>query len=392
MSRKSIFLILWVLFFSAGTVVADDQIEKNLGIGRESNIIIVPEATTAIPVNTKVSATVDHPSGSTCILKGYTGTVYCYDAGDPSLPYLVNWDQNCGFEQCQVCGRCAPHGWWVGASDITPAMKVQFKERGTYYGWDNHTSSVTPAKSVRAGYTDTVLAAISPADSYSSCAFKSMSTAYATVSPAKAASASQTVTIKGIAKGSSQIQARNGTTVLRKMNAYTYNKMTKSVAVTLVHKKGTGAGDPGYVSTNIPTADITAMLQKVYKQAVRGWTVVRLPSKSVAFDLNKDGKIDVESWMSAEMRVIRDACKSSHAYNIFIVSHPTDGSTGFMSFNQKYGFIHADTGGNSRTVAHELGHGLGLVHTPADAINIMYNYTSTTKWRLRKGQWDTVNP
>ncbi|MDD2479226.1 MAG: hypothetical protein PHS31_04990 [Victivallaceae bacterium] len=62
-----------------------------------------------------------------------------------------------------------------------------------------------------------------------------------------------------------------------------------------------------------------------------------------------------------------------------------------MSFNQKYGFIHADNG-NARTIAHELGHGQGLSHTPTDADNIMYNYTSGTKWRLRKSQWDSLNP
>ena len=51
---------------------------------------------------------------------------------------------------------------------------------------------------------------------------------------------------------------------------------------------------------------------------------------------------------------IRDACKSDYDYNIFLVDRPSDGTTGFMNFNQKYGFVHAD-GGNAKTVAHELG-------------------------------------
>lgn len=395
MRRKFIFVILWVLFFSALAAAADDQTEKNLGIGKESTSSLPPIETSAIPVNTRVRATVDYPSQSDCILKGYTGTVYCYDSSDPVLPYLVNWDVFCGSlmqEQCQVCSRCAPHGWWVGPNDIAAAVSVLFKERGTYYGWDNYTTPSRPAKSVRKGYTDTVLAAITPTGSYGSCTFASSATAYATVSPSKAASANQVLTVRGIDKGYAQIRAKTGTTILCKMDTYSYNKIIKTVAITLVHKQGTGAADPGYNSTDIPTEEIKSMLQKVYKQAVRGWTVVRRPNKTVAFDLNKDGKIDVNSWMSAEMQVIRNACKSTHDYNIFIVSNPSDGTTGFMSFNQKYGFIHANTGGNSRTVAHELGHGLGLTHTPSDAINIMYNYTSNTKWRLRKAQWNQINP
>jgi predicted Zn-dependent protease len=63
-----------------------------------------------------------------------------------------------------------------------------------------------------------------------------------------------------------------------------------------------------------------------------------------------------------------------------------------MTYNQKYCFVHADNG-NAKTVAHELGHGVGgLQHTPYDTENIMYNYYSTSKWRLRKNQWDQLNP
>lgn len=71
-----------------------------------------------LPFGTRVQAVVNSPAGSDCIRVGYTGTIYCYDGSDPSLPYLVDWDQPCGFEQCQVCGVCATNGWWVGLADI----------------------------------------------------------------------------------------------------------------------------------------------------------------------------------------------------------------------------------------------------------------------------------
>lgn len=133
------------------------------------------------------------------------------------------------------------------------------------------------------------------------------------------------------------------------------------------------------------------MLAKVYGQSVQEFTLIRRPAQTVEFDDNHDGKVDVDSWMSGEMAKIRDACQSSHDFNIFFVDNPSDGSSGFMAFNQKYGFVHADHG-NVRSIAHELGHGQGLSHTPSDSVNIMYNYTSTTKWRLRKKQWDSLNP
>jgi hypothetical protein len=271
-------------------------------------------------------------------------------------------------------------------------INVSFKEYGTTFGWDDRTTPDVPWKSVGKGGNDSIKAAIDPADSYKSCLFESSNTSFMTVSPDKATSASQTLKAVGVGKGSTALNAKDAETKVKNINVATYNPLSKTVAVTLVHKKSTGATDPGYTSTNISDTEIKNMLKTVYKQSAKTFTLTRLAAKTVAFDTNKDGKLDVDSWMSAEMQIIRDACKSNHDYNIFIVSHPSDGSTGFMSFNQKYGFIHADTGGNSRTVSHELGHGQGLQHTPDDVENIMYNYTSTTKWRLRKTQWDTVNP
>ncbi|NQU40552.1 MAG: hypothetical protein HQ523_11410 [Lentisphaerae bacterium] len=70
------------------------------------------------PSGTRVIAIVNGPSGSTCIVAGNTGTIFCYDASDPNLPYLVNWDVACGFSQSQVCGVTAPNGWWVAFSDV----------------------------------------------------------------------------------------------------------------------------------------------------------------------------------------------------------------------------------------------------------------------------------
>jgi hypothetical protein len=66
----------------------------------------------------RVRAVVDAPAASDCINAGDEGTIVCYDASDPNLPYLVNWDNGCGFAQDQVCGVMAEHGWWVGFDEV----------------------------------------------------------------------------------------------------------------------------------------------------------------------------------------------------------------------------------------------------------------------------------
>ena len=283
-----------------------------------------------------------------------------------------------------------------GASAPCPldcATKVEFKEHSpTTYGFDDHTDASGPWKSVEVGKTDKVQAEITPAGKFANVAFTSSDTAKVTESPTTATSNSQEITLTGVTKGESEIKGACGGAELGKMKVKAYTKNTKTVAVRLVN-------ETGWTSTDVADADIKAALQKVYAQAVVEFTLTRLPAKTVAFDINGDGKIDVDSWMSAEMAKVRDACKDdSYDFNIFLVDNPSDGSTGFMQLNQRYGFIHAGNSKNpSQTIAHEMGHGQGLSHESSDSVNVMHptaeaNVGEFKKWRLRKDQWDKVNP
>lgn len=226
---------------------------------------------------------------------------------------------------------------------------------------------------------------------YATTAFRSSNDAFVKItSPNTATSYQQTVTVQGIAPATALLNARNSknSMLLGKAEVLAFNEKVKTVAVTLIHQKNTPTTGLSYLSTNIDNASITSTLDSVYKQAAVKFKITRLPAKTIAFDFNKDGRINVDSWMNKEMQAIVNAAGSAHDYNIFLVDNPSQGNCGVMEFDQKYGFVHPKPCGTATTIAHELGHALGLSHTPSDGINLMYTHTTATpNWRLRKDQW-----
>ena len=295
---------------------------------------------------------------------------------------------------------------------VSPAY---FKEFATQkYGFDSYTNPPLigppggppivpplPWKSIKKGDTDKVLTDMDA--NFAQVFFKSTVPAKVTVEPDNATAQIQELTLTALDVGQSEIQANQGNVNgpnLAKMNVKSYNEITKTVCVRLVHSKAEpGIGYPGYTSTDIPDADIIAYLNtKTYNQAVCKWIVTRLdpPSKTVEFDDNHDLKLDVSTWMTPEMTKIKDACKDdTYQYNIFLVDNPSDESYGFMDYNQKYGFVHPDFSPHGpTTVAHELGHGaFGLIHKTGLKIpeNLM-TQGEQVKWRLFINQWNIINP
>lgn len=278
---------------------------------------------------------------------------------------------------------------------------VVFKEVATQkYGFDNRTDKNNPHKSVKKGGNDVVTANTYPNNSGKGVFFKSTDEAKATVSPNHAASGAQTLTISGVAAGNSDIQANCGSvegSTIETVHADVYDVVTKTVAVILVN-------DSVYSSTNIADSTISNFLRQVYKQAVVEFTVTRLPAKTVAFDLNHDGKVDVtpaapESFWTNETKVIRDKCKNdAYDYNLFLVDNSDDNSCGMMDFNQRYGFIHPNecAGCSMGTIcAHELGHAQGLTHVPNDTAHegyLMHPYCNHIgDGFLSKAEWDSLH-
>lgn len=393
--------------------------------------------------------------------------------------------------------------------------KVAFKEDPNQkYGFDNYgVDSLMPWKSVMTGDNDIVIAQTTPAPDYSHMFFKSTEPGNISLSPNKASSGTQKITVTGHFKGSSELQA-NGDYAeginINKMKVASYNGLAKTVAIILVaeanddeqqidlgfgsvdeiaieaginnvidsspagddnivgntiktgdngicqtlallddvqiikvdsgkansvciyngannfwdtkQKLGddkfdgrylltgpngicnTVANDSNIVSTDVNISDVEVYLKKTYDQAAIVWTVTPLGDCLCNYDLNRDDSLDVDTWMSSEMKVIRDSCgNSAYDRNIFLVNKSSDASLGFMESYQRYGYIHADQSPTpDNTIAHELGHSLGLLHTyekstrpvPSalirDQDNLMHPYP--TSFKLRKAQWDIINP
>lgn len=348
-------------------------------------------------------------------------------------------------------------------------FNVKFMEdTAQHYGFDNYTAPNTPWKSMQLlSSTDTVMVMINPTLNDGEIYFKSSAPSKVTTAPDKASS-SQTLTVKGISKGISNIQANAGSLDgpnITTMGVSVYDMVIKTVAVILVHEENddvqvTDQGKTGNVCVEqgpnkkkdtVPSGDdeytwfglgddITSgkdgicdtkanntnllstgldesalknyLNKKVYNQAVIYWITDRLQDCTINFDLDLDGMIEIGgviSWMSDEMKVIRDNCKDdSYDHNVFLVNNPTRSIYGIMDFNQRYGYVHVDQHIGSQqtennTAAHELGHGIGMHHPdndpqsgqPANAAtdleNLMHS-TATNPWRLRKWQWDRINP
>lgn len=176
---------------------------------------------------------------------------------------------------------------------------------------------------------------------------------------------------------------------LSEIQVKNYRAKYVSVGIRLVH-------EDRYLSTDIDFQNAVSTINKVYKQACIEISVFQLAPKTVRFDLDNNGKLDVSDWTTAEMdTIIQAADDNNYDKMLFVVSNPSDNSNGFMMYNQRYGFIHFNSG---QTIAHELGHGFGLYHTYEipnkghDDLNLMDPVWRADRLKLRFNQWNIVNP
>lgn len=162
------------------------------------------------------------------------------------------------------------------------------------------------------------------------------------------------------------------------------------------------ADNTNRLSTDFGTeASIQAYLNNViYNQAVVSWDVKKPASVAVNFDLNRDGFLDTSFWKTAEMNAIISGVGSTNtAFVVFFVDNPSNVDSLGISFpNQPYSFVFVGAhfvASVNNTIAHELGHAQNIDHTDEfgdpDPENLMRTI-NTGKTRLRKNQWDVLNP
>jgi hypothetical protein len=158
-------------------------------------------------------------------------------------------------------------------------------------------------------------------------------------------------------------------------------------------------------TTLISRESVQDTLDKYYSQSGFEWIVTSIEEVTINFDLNKDGKIDVTRWETAEMEAISNNINiDATTFSIIVVDNSHDGSLGFSAFFERnpkqIAFVHPINAPNIyMTICHELGHGaFGLQHPfhefanfpqgGKDVSNIM-NY-GTRRNKFRKYQWDII--
>ena len=380
-------------------------------VSHQSNFDIVPEQTW-ITFEARTN-----PPGSEDSISWLSSTSHGearprFGRGSTFTVYFENtWGLNAEDDIVQWLGARADNAAFN--QDGKGTANCQFVEDPSQtFGFDSFTNRndtpVVPIKSVENGQTDTAILNSTPSSPETTIHLVSSNTGIVQVLPATVSSSVETVTVGGASRGTANIETRvnsaSGTSCGR-MVTTSYPRRTKTLAIILVHE------DSGINSTDVGSAaSIQTALNQIYKQSLLRWTVTKKSAVTTNFDLNGDGKIDVTgSFMgNSEMQAVRNAARDdTFDHNVFLVDNPNDGSGGFAGFNQRYALVHVDaivgagvSGVAAQVIAHELGHAQGMAHvyesgqTPVDTTNVMDPFfnNGAGKQRLRKNQWDQLNP
>ena len=287
-----------------------------------------------------------------------------------------------------------------GSESVSVYVKeVEFMKYLTQdYGFDDWTDREEPWKSIKNGQTDTAIAEIvrSPvSDVY----FKSVTESDVTLSPSQANSNPQ-ITFTAVSSGWSEIQANDGSvsgTNLAKMNVKVYDEATpaKKVLIKIVRLPGQAVGSP-FGETELENY----LNNEIYNQCVTKFEVdwdspsyCEVNYDSTATGGNEDGKLNRLDDDECDKIIADAALTSSYDVCIYVVKD-IDDALGFFVTSTNYVFVEEDV--NTLVGAHEIGHWLDLDHIEGDYYDDE-NLMSTGYWtndseRLRKTQWDTVNP
>lgn len=307
------------------------------------------------------------------------------------------------------------HGTWIQHSndflDATNEMKIVFsKSDEQVYGFDDYkilqwaedyeiillqdsTNYFVSNKSLKSGGTDFVMAEFSNTEI--SLSEFSFATASGEIFSSEIVGNKIKIRLENLTEDVC-IYAKAGNLKMGKLNVKVYEEEEKEVVI--IPLGNLSAGD---------ITSITNTINQTFSQAVDKWNVSLGNSYTATnWDDNSNGKVDIDDYSllnkySDEMDKIRNGFDDSNmdkdAFILFVVPGFGDATVdGYMPYGRRFGFIKA--GSNTKTFAHELGHGaFGLQHTFPDVAqgstdNLLDygngNHLANWQWEwIREGHW-----
>ncbi|MGO9244961.1 MAG: choice-of-anchor Q domain-containing protein [Verrucomicrobiia bacterium] len=292
-------------------------------------------------------------------------------------------------------------------------------------GFDNETPQLSfgalPALSVPQGGTNTLTVVINPASIAGQILFQTTNSATATASPSTAVSATQVVSVAGLATGNSI--TTNQLVVLGYGAQNTFTTTCSQVNIDILPQRTnvtvalwavTATGEPSTAPTNVPTqAAVQSYLASLYgQQANVSFTVLPVQNITVAYDTNHNSTLDWNLFAFAgEVQIIYNFAHISgtNALNVYYVHAMTNAdvavqASGFTYFAQQVTFIQdVHPSSSVNLTAHELGHslarlpdtgGIGIIEgaVPGFPDQLMwYNESASNPCRLIQREWEKVN-
>lgn len=146
--------------------------------------------------------------------------------------------------------------------------------------------------------------------------------------------------------------------------------------------------------TDVPSkTEVQSSLNEIWgKQANINFNVDDGPNLVVNYDINRNTKLDDDV---GELNKIPGAAKTAGAINIYFVSEMTD-PPGTTIGIQMQSFVQPLAGTVLNTIAHEVGHALGISldeEIDANDTHLMHGFvTGKNPCQLRRQDWEKVNP
>lgn len=155
-------------------------------------------------------------------------------------------------------------------------------------------------------------------------------------------------------------------------------------------------------ATSIPTADdLRNYLNDItwYKQANVFFTVTRGPDKEINFDTNRDGLIAADpselGWIGSQLNDTDTSTFQLYFTGMTMARNSAGNQPLAFAFFPTGEAVFSTNHSGTRVyqIAHEVGHLLGRSSHSTEAEDLMYEVdSSTSPCRIRKPDWDLVNP